>query len=79
MRKISKFFCRGLDIRVTKVVETDFLQPVIFQRDLKMLGDKIWLHKLPHRIDIDIIQVLLAIGRSTHLLIDQLLLSEPVQ
>lgn len=68
-----------LDIRVTKVVETDFLQPVIFQRDLKMLGDKIWLHKLPHRIDIDIIQVLLAIGRSTHLLIDQLLLSEPVQ
>ena len=64
---------------MTKVVETDFLQPVIFQRDLKMLGDKIWLHKLPHRIDIDIIQVLLAIGRSTHLLIDQLLLSEPVQ
>ena len=55
---------------MTKVVETDFLQPVIFQRDLKMLGDKIWLHKLAHRIDIDIIKVLLAIGRSTHLLID---------
>ena len=55
---------------VTKVVETYFLQPVIFQLYLKMLGDKIWLHKLAHRIDIDIIKVLLAIGRSTHLLID---------
>ena len=64
---------------MTKVVETDFFQAVIFQRDLKMLGDKVWLHKLAHRIDIDVIKVLLAIGCSTHLLIDQLLLSEPVQ
>lgn len=64
---------------VAKVVETDFFQAVIFQRDLKMLGDEVWLHKLAHRIDIDVIQVLLAIGCSTHLLIDQLLLSEPVQ
>ena len=64
---------------MAKVVETDFFQPVIFQRDLKMLGDEVWLHKLAHRIDIDVIQVLLAIGCSTHLLIDQLLLSEPVQ
>ena len=64
---------------VTKVVETDFFQAVIFQRDFKMLGDKIGLHKLAHRIDIDVIKVLLAIGCSAHLLIDQLLLSEPVQ
>lgn len=75
----AKNFCRVLDIRVAKVVETDFFQAVIFQRDLKMLGDEVWLHKLAHRIDIDVIQVLLAIGCSTHLLIDQLLLSEPVQ
>ena len=64
---------------VTKVVETVFFQAVIFQRDFKMLGDKIGLHKLAHRIDIDVIKVLLAIGCSAHLLIDQLLLSEPVQ
>lgn len=53
---------------VTKVVETDFFQAVIFQRDFKMLGDKIGLHKLAHRIDIDVIKVLLAIGCSAHLL-----------
>ena len=55
---------------VAKVVETDFFHAVIFQRDLKMLGDEVWLHKLAHRIDIDVIKVLLAIGCSTHLLID---------
>ena len=56
---------------VTKVLETDFFQAVIFQRDFKMLGDKIGLHKLAHRIDIDVIKVLLAIGCSAHLLIDR--------
>ena len=44
-----------------------------------MLGDEVRLHKLAYRVDIDVIQVLLAIGVSAYLLIDQLFLFETVQ
>lgn len=72
-------FCRVLDIRVTKVMETNLFQTVVFQHDFKMLGDEVRLHKLANRVDIDVIQIFLAIGISAYLLIDQLFLSEPVQ
>ena len=56
------FFCRVLDIRVTKVMETNLFQTVVFQHDFKMLGDEVRLHKLANRVDIDVIQIFLAIG-----------------
>lgn len=60
-------------------METNLFQTVVFQHDFKMLGDEVRLHKLANRVDIDVIQIFLAIGISAYLLIDQLFLSEPVQ
>lgn len=34
----SKIFCRGLDIRVTKVMEAYFPQAVLFQQVAKVIG-----------------------------------------
>lgn len=40
-KKILIFFCLGLDIRVSEVVEADLPQPVLSEHNLKVLCDEV--------------------------------------
>ena len=49
-KKSYKFFCRGLDIRVAQVVETDTLHLVCYQKIREMLAQEIGPNPLSHRV-----------------------------
>ena len=66
-KKSCKFFCRELDIRVTKIMETDLPHTVLLQDQWEMLCDISGFHKLTDFIDIDIIGELPAIRFSAQL------------
>ena len=51
------FFCRVLDIRVSKIMKTYLFQLVLCQENLEMLGDEIGLHQFSNGVHIDVIQV----------------------
>ena len=38
-KKMQIFFCRGLDIRVPQIVETNLPHTVLFKHQREMLGD----------------------------------------
>ena len=50
LQKRCKFFCRGLDIRVVQVVETDTLHLVCYQKIWEMLAQEIGPNPLSHRV-----------------------------
>ena len=49
-KKVANFFCRGLDIRVAQVVETDAFHLVCYQKIREMLAQEIGPNPLPHRV-----------------------------
>ena len=75
----AKNFCRGLDIRVPKIVKTNFAHPILLQNQRKMLCDIAGFHKLTDLIDIDITSVFFAIGSPAQFLIQLLLRFQTVQ
>ena len=70
----AKNFCRGLDIRVAKVVETDALHLVCYQKIWEMLAQKVGPNPLSHRVYIDIVKIIGAIAFAADLPILLLLL-----
>ena len=58
----AKNFCHVLDIRVTKIMETDLPHTVLLQNQRKMLCEISGLHKFTDLVDIDITGVFFAIG-----------------
>lgn len=66
-KKSYKFFCRGLDIRVPQIVETNLPHTVLFKHQREMLGDIAGFYKLSDLVDIDIIGVLPAIRPAAQL------------
>ena len=73
-KKSYKFFCRGLDIRVAQVVETDTLHLVCYQKIREMLTQKVGPNPLSHRVYIDIVKIIGAIAFAADLPILLLLL-----
>ena len=49
-KKSCKFFCRELHIRVTKIMETDTLHLVCYQKIREMLAQEIGPNPLSHRV-----------------------------
>ena len=43
LQKSYKFFCRGLDIRVSEVVKSDVRQPSVLQDLLVQIYDRVWV------------------------------------
>ena len=74
LQKSYKFFCRGLDIRVAQVVETDTLHLVCYQKIREMLTQKVGPNPLSHRVYIDIVKIIGAIAFAADLPILLLLL-----
>ena len=66
-KKSYKFFCRGLDIRVAQVVETDTLHLVCYQKIREMLTQKVGPNPLSHRVYIDIVKIIGAIASAADL------------
>lgn len=75
----AKNFCRVLDIRVTKIMETDLPHTILLQDQREMLCDISGLHKLTDFIDIDIISKLPAIRFSAQLSVQFLFCFQAMQ
>lgn len=73
-KKSYKFFCRGLDIRVAQVVESDPAQTVLFQQLWKACRHGIRLDQISHCIHKYIAKVLLIIAVAADFLVVFLLL-----
>ena len=59
---------------MAEIMEADFFQSVVFQYNLEMLRDEVWLDKFAYCIYIDVIQIFFAVGCTAYFLIEQLLL-----
>lgn len=59
-------FCRGLDIQVPEVVETDLTQTVLFEHRREAVGDAVRRDPAAERVDIDIVEVVRAVGAAAH-------------
>ena len=55
---------------VTKIVKTNLFQSLLFEKQVKMLCDKIGFDKSAHRIYIDVVQIIRAVAITTDLLIE---------
>ena len=73
-KKSCKFFCRGLDIRVAQIVESDPAQTVLFQQLWKACRHGIRLDQVTHCIYEYISKVLLIIAVAADFLVVFLLL-----
>ena len=51
------FFCRVLDIRVTKIMESDMWQVICLENSGEVCSHETWLDDFTNLIDIDVIKV----------------------
>lgn len=61
-QKSYKFFCRGLDIRVSEIMEANFSQPVFAKNYFKMLGEITRLQEISNFVYVDVTLVIKIIG-----------------
>lgn len=64
---------------MSKIVEANLFHIVVFQKNCKMLCDKVWLHQFSDRVHNNIIKVISTIAITAYLTVDGLLLSYYVQ
>ena len=57
-KKSCKFFCRGLDIRVTKIMESDMWQVICLENSGEVCSHETRLDDFTNLIDIDVIKVI---------------------
>ena len=53
----KKFFCRVLDIRVTKIMESDMWQVICLENSREVCSHKARLDDFTNLIDIDVVKV----------------------
>ncbi len=68
-KKSCKFFCRELDIRVTKIMESDMWQVICLENSGEVCSHETRLDDFTYLIDIDVIKVILTITAATQPLI----------
>ena len=61
-KKSYKFFCLGLDIRVTQIMESDWTQTVFAQDVAEVSAYIIWINKIPHIVYTDVLQIFFTIA-----------------